>query len=72
LDREEKRLRNKVIPLVKVQWNWHGTDEASWEREEDIRCDYPQLFEEEMYLVLFLSLLFAGYQENSIDLPLIP
>ena len=57
LGREEKRLRNNVIPLIKVQWNRHGTEEASWEREEDILRDYPQLFEEEVYLVLSISLL---------------
>ena len=44
LAREEKKLRNKVIPLVKVQWNRRGVEEASWEREEDMRRDYPDLF----------------------------
>jgi hypothetical protein len=56
LAREEKRLRNKVIPLVKVQWNRHNTEEASWKRKEDMRRDYPQLFEEEVYLVYFIFL----------------
>ena len=46
LTREDKRLRNKVIPLVKVQWNRSGLEEASWEREEDMRRDYPHLFEQ--------------------------
>ena len=46
LAREDKRLRNKVIPLVKVQWNRSGVEEASWEREEDMRRDYPHLFEQ--------------------------
>ncbi|XP_020253936.1 uncharacterized protein LOC109831002 [Asparagus officinalis] len=45
LAREDKRLRNKVIPLVKVQWNRKRAKEASWEREEDMRQDYPHLFE---------------------------
>ena len=44
LARENKKLRNKVIPLVKVQWNRQGTEEISWEREEDVRRDYPHLF----------------------------
>ena len=48
LAKEDKRLRNKVIPLVKVQWNRRGTEEASWEREEDMRRDFPDLFEEEV------------------------
>ncbi|XP_020249619.1 uncharacterized protein LOC109827066 [Asparagus officinalis] len=46
LAREDKKLRNKVIPLVKVQWNMKGIEEASWEREEDMRRDYPHLFEQ--------------------------
>jgi hypothetical protein len=45
LAREDKRLRNKVIPLVKVLWQRQGVDEASWEREEDVRRDFPHLFD---------------------------
>ncbi|XP_020254108.1 uncharacterized protein LOC109831184 [Asparagus officinalis] len=43
---EDKMLRNKVIPLVKVQWNWRGSEEISWESEEDMLRDYPHLFEQ--------------------------
>ncbi|XP_020274978.1 uncharacterized protein LOC109849546 [Asparagus officinalis] len=46
LAKEDKKLRNKLIPLVKVQWNRRGAEEVSWEREEDIRRDYPHLFEQ--------------------------
>ena len=46
LAREDKRLRNKVIPLVKVQWNRRGVEEISWEREKDMRRDYPHMFEQ--------------------------
>jgi hypothetical protein len=42
---EEKHLRNKIIPLVKVQWQRQGVEEASWEREEDMRRDFPHLFD---------------------------
>ncbi|KAJ9187030.1 hypothetical protein P3X46_002528 [Hevea brasiliensis] len=34
---EVKQLRNKQIPLVKVLWNHHSGQEATWEREEDMR-----------------------------------
>ena len=44
LDRKEQVLRTKVIPLVKVQWSHHSADEASWEREAEIRESYPHLF----------------------------
>ena len=44
LAREEKVLRNKTIPLVKVLWWNHQIEEATWECEEDIREKYPELF----------------------------
>ena len=42
--REVKQLRNKRIPLVKVLWRNHSGKEATWEREEDMRTQYPHLF----------------------------
>jgi hypothetical protein len=36
--------RNKVIKMCKVQWSHHGEDEATWEREEELRIDFPHLF----------------------------
>jgi len=44
LDRKEKILRNKVIPLVKVQWKRHNVEEATWEPEEEMKEKYPSLF----------------------------
>ena len=41
LDSKERVLRNKVVPLVLVQWRHHGSKEATWEREADIRSQYP-------------------------------
>ncbi|KAA0057631.1 pol protein [Cucumis melo var. makuwa] len=46
LAREVKMLRNREIPLVKVLWRNHRVEEATWEREDDIRSRYPELFEE--------------------------
>ncbi|KAL6316893.1 hypothetical protein AAG906_023548 [Vitis piasezkii] len=40
----EHRFRNKVIPAVKVWWQHHGIEEATWEPEEEMRGHYPQLF----------------------------
>ncbi|KAL0536708.1 hypothetical protein IC582_025668 [Cucumis melo] len=45
LTREVKTLRNKQIPLVKVLWRNHRVEEATWEREDDMRSRYPELFE---------------------------
>ena len=44
LVRKDKALRNKVIPLVKVLWRNHKVEEATWEREDEMRIKYPHLF----------------------------
>ena len=44
LDREVKQLRNKQVPLVKVLWQHHGKEEATWEPKATMRAQYPQLF----------------------------
>ena len=46
LAREVKELRKKRIPLVKVLWRNHKTEEATWESEEVMLQQYPQLFNE--------------------------
>ena len=45
LGREEKELRNKTISLVKVLWRNHLVEEATWEREEQMRSQYPHFFQ---------------------------
>ena len=42
--REVKQLRNKQVPLVKVLWQQHGREEATWELEATMKAKYPQLF----------------------------
>ncbi|KAA3469569.1 DNA/RNA polymerases superfamily protein [Gossypium australe] len=44
LDRDVKVLRRKFVPLVKVLWHNHSSEEATWEPEEMIRQQYPHLF----------------------------
>ncbi|KAL5566168.1 hypothetical protein UlMin_029332 [Ulmus minor] len=44
LDFKVKTLRNKDIPLVKVLWRNQTVEEATWEREADMRASYPELF----------------------------
>ena len=36
--------RSKVIKFCKVQWSHHTEDEATWEREDDLYKDHPDLF----------------------------
>ena len=44
LDKEANVLRNKVMPLVKVLWRNNKIEEATWEREDDMKARYPDLF----------------------------
>jgi hypothetical protein len=44
LDIAERVTRSKVIKMCKVQWSHHTEDEATWEHEEELRADYPELF----------------------------
>jgi hypothetical protein len=44
LDTVERVTCNKIIKMCKVQWSHHTEDEATWEHEEELREDYPELF----------------------------
>jgi hypothetical protein len=44
LDTAERNTRTKTIRLCKVQWSHHTEEEATWEREENLREDHPHLF----------------------------
>ena len=44
LDTCERKLRSRVIPMVKVQWSARDESDVTWEREADVRRDYPHLF----------------------------
>ena len=48
LAREVKRLQNKQVQLVKVLWQHHGREEATWEPEATMSAQYPQLFDSGM------------------------
>ncbi|XP_042509173.1 uncharacterized protein LOC122084813 [Macadamia integrifolia] len=39
-DRKEHRLRNRIISYVKVKWKNHPEQEASWEREDEMKEKY--------------------------------
>jgi hypothetical protein len=44
LDTAKWVTHSKVIKMCKVQWSHHMEDEATWEHEEELRADYPELF----------------------------
>ncbi|KAA3461977.1 reverse transcriptase [Gossypium australe] len=41
---KSKKLRNKRTTLVKVLWKHHGIEEATYEFEEVMKFQYPNLF----------------------------
>jgi hypothetical protein len=45
LETTERVTRSRTIKMCKVQWNMNSEEEVTWEREEDLRKAYPQLFE---------------------------
>ena len=45
LETIERVIRSRIIKMCKVQWNRYTEDGATWEREDDLRKIYPQLFE---------------------------
>ncbi|XP_040944210.1 uncharacterized protein [Gossypium hirsutum] len=45
IGRNVKVLRRKSVPLVKVLWCNHKVEEATWEPEEAVQRQHPQLFE---------------------------
>ncbi|KAK6148050.1 hypothetical protein DH2020_018962 [Rehmannia glutinosa] len=45
VDQQIRQLRKREIPMVKVVWQNHNRDEdATWEMEEDMKNQYPELF----------------------------
>ena len=44
IDRQTKVLRNKEVALVKIQWHGQGLEEYTWEAEQAMKEEYPQLF----------------------------
>ena len=44
LDREVRKLRSREIASIKVQWKNRPVEEATGEKEADMREKYPHLF----------------------------
>jgi hypothetical protein len=40
LDRSEKELRNKKVPIIKVLWRSLQMEEQTWERESGINLNF--------------------------------
>jgi hypothetical protein len=44
LETSERVTRNKKIRMCKMQWSHHTEEEATWEREEELKVEYPSFF----------------------------
>ncbi|GJX62616.1 putative reverse transcriptase domain-containing protein [Tanacetum coccineum] len=44
VDKEVKRIKQSRIPIVKVHWNSQRGPDINWEREDQIKKNYPHLF----------------------------
>jgi hypothetical protein len=44
LETSERVTRNKKIKMCKVQWSHHTEDEATREREEELKAEFPSFF----------------------------
>nr|GEV62454.1 hypothetical protein [Tanacetum cinerariifolium] len=61
LDRQERVMRKKTIPLVKVLWKNHPEREATWENEEMMRTEYPHFFSRLVYVHSYSWFRFRPY-----------
>jgi hypothetical protein len=44
LETSESVTRKKKIKMCKVQWSYHTEDEVTWEREEELKAEFPSFF----------------------------
>jgi hypothetical protein len=44
LEIADRVTRRNTIRMCKVKWGHHSEEEATWEREDDLRAKYPKLF----------------------------
>jgi hypothetical protein len=44
LETVDRVTRRSTIRMCKVKWGHHSEEEATWEREDDLRAKYPELF----------------------------
>jgi hypothetical protein len=44
LETSERVTRNKKIRMCKMQWSHHTEEEATWEREEELKVEYLSFF----------------------------
>jgi hypothetical protein len=60
LETSERVTRNKKINMCKVQWSHHTEEEATWEREEELKAEFPSFFSDPVSKFLFRSVQISG------------
>jgi hypothetical protein len=46
LDMVVKRTKTSEVRVCRVQWSRHGAEEATWEREDALKDEFPHLFKD--------------------------
>jgi hypothetical protein len=44
LDTSEKVTQNNHYKMCKVQWSNHTEEEATWEKEDQLKVEFPKIF----------------------------
>jgi hypothetical protein len=44
LETSERATQNKKIKMCKLQWSHHTEEEATWEREVELKTEFPSFF----------------------------
>jgi hypothetical protein len=44
VERADRVTRRSTIRMCKVKWDHHSEEEATWEREDDLKAKYPEHF----------------------------
>jgi hypothetical protein len=44
LETVDRVTQRSPIIMCKVKWGHHSEEEATWEREDDLKAKYPELF----------------------------
>jgi hypothetical protein len=44
LEMSKRVTWNKRVKMCKVQWSHHTEEEATWEREEELKAEFPRFF----------------------------
>jgi hypothetical protein len=44
LETTDRITQRSTIRMCKVKWGHHSEEEATWEREDDLKAKYPEFF----------------------------